>query len=231
MENTAHLHIKSWAEEDRPREKMLLRGRNALTDAELVAILIGSGSRKETAVQLAQRILQSTGNNLQELGNRTLPDLMKFKGIGEAKAISIVAALEIGRRRAAAAPTERTAIRSSRDSFQAFLPVLADLPHEEFWALFLKQNRALIAREKISLGGITGTVADPRIVFRRALEVGATAIILAHNHPSGSLRPSTADLDLTEKWASAGKMLDIEVVDHLIVSEKGYFSFADEGKI
>lgn len=231
MENAAHLHIKSWAEEDRPREKMLLQGRGALTDAELVAILIGSGSRKETAVQLAQRILQSTGNNLHELGKRPLPDLMKFKGIGEAKAISIAAALEIGRRRAAASPTERPAIRSSRDSFNELLPVLADLPHEEFWVLFLKQSRVLIAREKISLGGITGTVADPRIVFRRAIELGATAIVLGHNHPSGSLRPSGPDLELTEKWAEAGKMLDIQVVDHLIVSERGYFSFADEGKI
>ena len=231
MENTAHLHIKSWAEEDRPREKMLLRGRSALTDAELLAILIGSGSRRETAVQLSQRILQSVGNNLHELGKRTLPDLIKFKGIGEAKAISIAAALEIGRRRAAASPVERPVIRSSKDSYHELLPVLADLPHEEFWVLFLNHGKYLLAREKLSAGGIAGTVADPRMAFRRAIELGATALVLGHNHPSGNLRPSGADLDLTNKWAAAGKLLDILVVDHLIVSEKGYFSFADEGKI
>jgi DNA repair protein RadC len=232
MENTpVHLQIKSWAEADRPREKMLLQGRIALTDAELVAILLGSGSRNETAVQLAQRILASVSNNLHELGKRTLPELQKFKGIGEAKAITIAAALEIGRRRQATAPEDRPQIRCARDSFSQFLPVMADLPHEEFWILFLNQKNSVIHRERISAGGITGTVVDTRLVFRRAIEVGAVQMVLGHNHPSGNLEPSAADMTLTRNLVEAGKVLEIKVLDHIIVSEKGFYSFAEEGNI
>jgi DNA repair protein RadC len=229
--NTNHLQIKSWAEADRPREKMLLQGRSALTDAELVAILLGSGSRNETAVQLAQRILISVGNNLHELGKQTLPELQKFKGIGEAKAISIAAALEIGRRRQATTPAERVQIRCANDSFLQFFPVMADLPHEEFWVLFLNQKNNVIQRERLSSGGITGTVVDTRLIFRRALEIGAVNLVLGHNHPSGNTVPSVADLKLTRGLVEAGKVLEINVLDHIIVSEKGFYSFAEEGNI
>lgn len=223
------LSIKAWAEEDRPREKLARRGRQSLSDAELLAILLGSGSREETAVGLAKRILSSVEHNLHELGKCSLAELMRFKGVGEAKAIAIAAALELGRRRQLAPVRDRPLVRSSRDAFLAVAPLLVDLPHEEFWILLLNRANRIIGREQISLGGVTGTVVDAKMVFRRAIEGMACSIILCHNHPSGNLRPSQADIDLTGKLAQAGKSIDVVVLDHLIVAEKGYFSFADEG--
>ncbi len=222
--------IKTWAEEDRPREKLLLKGKHALSNAELLAILLGSGSRKESAVSLAQRILQSAEDNLNELGRHSLARLMEFKGIGEAKAITIAAAMELGRRRQMTAPKERPQVRSSRDGFEA-MAFLMDLPHEEFWILLLNRSNHIMRREQISLGGTAGTVVDAKILFRKAIQGEASSIILVHNHPSGNLQASQADLDITQKLKAAGKTLDIPVLDHLIISNKGYYSFADEGKL
>ncbi len=223
------LSIKSWAEEDRPREKLLQKGRQSLTNAELVAILIGSGSREESAVDLSKRILQSTKNNLNELGKTSLVELMKFKGIGEAKAITICAALELGRRRQNADILEKPQIKSSHDAHQVMAAILADLPHEEFWVAYLNRANKVIHREQISLGGVAGTVVDAKIIFKKALEQLASGIILFHNHPSGNLKPSQADINITKKLKKAGLTLDINVLDHLIISERGYYSFADEG--
>ena len=194
------LGIKSWAEDDRPREKLMLKGKSNLSDAELIAILIGSGSRSETAVGLSQRILKSVQNNLQELGRKNITDLMKFKGIGEAKAISIVAAMEIGRRRQLAKPIDRPQITGSSDAWNVIAPILMDLNHEEFWIILLNRSNKVIGKERISSGGIAGTVVDAKMVFRTALEKGpASGIILAHNHPSGNLKPSQADIGITKK--------------------------------
>lgn len=223
------LSIKAWAEEDRPREKMLLKGKHSLSEAELLAILIGSGSTEETAVGLSQRILHSVDNNLQELGKRSLAELRKFKGIGQAKAITIAAALELGRRRQLSQIKSRPQITSSRDAFKVIAPLLMDLPHEEFWILLLNRANRVLAREQISIGGVSGTVVDAKIIFRKAIEGGACSVILCHNHPSGNLQPSQADIDLTHKLVAAGKNLDIFVLDHLIVAETGYYSLADEG--
>lgn len=230
MENysTQNLTIKAWAEEDRPREKLLTKGKQSLSDAELLAILLGSGSRDETAVGLAQRILKSVEQDLNELGKRSIAELMKFKGMGEAKSITIVAAMELGRRRQLTDVKERPQIRSSRDGFQAIAPLLMDLPHEEFWILLLNRANKVMAREQISLGGVSGTVVDAKVVFRKAIEGMASSIILVHNHPSGNLQPSQQDIDLTKKLKKAGETLDITVFDHLIITESGYFSFADE---
>ncbi|MBX2929448.1 MAG: DNA repair protein RadC [Saprospiraceae bacterium] len=226
------LPIRAWAEEDRPREKMLLRGRQNLSDAELLAILLGSGSRDETAVGLAQRILHAAGNNLHELGKYSITDLIScFKGVGEAKAISIVAALELGRRRQLSDIRERPKVRSSRDAYDAIAPLIADLAHEEFWILLLSRSNQIIGRQQISTGGPVSTIVDAKMVFLRAVEGRAISLVLCHNHPSGTLSPSQADLDLTRKLVQAGKMLDIAVVDHLIISGKGYYSFADEGAL
>jgi len=224
-----NLSIKTWAEEDRPREKMSLKGKNSLSDAELLAILLGSGSREESAVSLAQRILNSVENDLNALGKRSLNDLMQFKGIGEAKAITIAAALELGRRRQLTSVKSRPQIRGSRDAHKLLAPLLIDLPHEEFWMLLLNRANRVIGREQISIGGTSGTVVDAKVIFRKALEGQASGLILAHNHPSGNLRPSQADIDITKKLRSGGKSLDISILDHLIISEMGYFSFADEG--
>ncbi len=232
MENyrpTPSLPITAWAEDDRPREKLLNKGRLALSDAELLAILLGSGSRNESAVELARRILLSVGNNFNELGKLSLSDLMKFKGVGEAKAITIAAALELGRRRQSTDPLELPVIKSSNDAYQLIAPVLMDLPHEEFWILALNKGNKLLGREQLSTGGTDATVVDARMIFRKALEAKATAIILCHNHPSGTLRPSAADVQLTQKMKVAGDALGIPVLDHLIVADKQYFSFADEG--
>ncbi len=228
MEQT--LSIKTWAEEDRPREKLVKKGKQALSNSELLAILLGSGSRSESAVSLAQRILQASDNNLNELGLQPLVKLMEFKGIGEAKAITIAAAMELGRRRQMTAPKERPQVRSSKDAFDA-VASLMDLPHEEFWILLLNQSNLILGKEQISLGGTAGTVVDAKILFRKAIQGEASSIILVHNHPSGNLQPSQADLDITQKLKSAGKTLDIPVLDHLIISSKGYYSFADEGKM
>jgi len=223
------LNIKSWAEEDRPREKLLKKGAQTLSDAELLAILLRSGSREETAVGLAQRVLHGADNNLNELGRQPLSALTKFKGLGETKALTIIAALELGRRRQLTDVKDRPQVKSSRDSYNAISPIIADLPHEEFWILMLNRANRIISRERVSVGGVTGTLVDARIVFKHALDILASSIVLCHNHPSGSLKPSQADIDLTKKMKAAGKTLDILVVDHLIVSDKGYYSFADEG--
>jgi DNA repair protein RadC len=225
------LNIKSWAEEDRPREKMLLKGRQSLTDAELIAILLGSGNKEETAVDLAKRILADVENNLYTLGSKSIRDFMNYKGIGEAKAITIVAALELGRRRASEELPEKVVIRDSSVSFRLLYPLMADLEREVFYVIYLNRGNRVIAKEIISEGGITGTVVDPRIIFKRGLELSATAIILAHNHPSGNLNPSEADKALTNRMIQAGKIIQIDVLDHLIVSGNKYFSFADEGLI
>lgn len=223
--------IKKWAEADRPREKLLMNGRRHLTDAELIAILIGSGNLNETAVDLSKRILASCGNDLDALGKISVKDLSKFKGIGEAKAIAIVAALEIGRRRKETIGTEAIKITTSAAAFAVLLPVFADLNHEEFWVLMMNQANYVIGKQPISKGGMTGTIADPKIIFKTALDHNAAYIILAHNHPSGNLKPSQQDMDITKKLVEAGKMLDLFVLDHLIITDKLFYSFGDEGLI
>lgn len=221
--------INQWAEDDRPREKLLLKGKNTLSDSELLAILIGSGSRNESAVQLCQRILKSVDANLNQLGKLTVSQLIQFKGIGEAKAVSIIAALELGRRRRLEDATVLTQITSSQIVFECMQPLIGELPHEEFWVLYLNNSNKVIHKAQISKGGITGTVVDSRIVFKIALEYYATSIILCHNHPSGKLLPSEADKQITKKIKIAGEAIDVKVLDHLIVTEKGYYSFQDEG--
>lgn len=223
--------ITRWAEEDRPREKMLLKGLSALSDAELLAILIGSGSKGESAVALSQRILASVENNLHDLGKRSINDLQRFKGVGEAKAITIAAALEVGRRRQLSDLRLRPRISSSRDAFNAIAALLTDLHHEEFWLLLLNRANEVFARERLSIGGTSGTVVDLKLVFNAALNAKAASFIAIHNHPSGSLQPSRADVDLTERLKQGGKILDLPMLDHLIVSERGYYSFADEGMV
>ncbi len=223
--------ITRWAEEDRPREKMLLKGLSALSDAELIAILIGSGSRGESAVALAQRILASVDNNLHDLGKRSVSDLQQFKGVGEAKAITISAALEIGRRRQLSDLRLRPRISSSRDAFNVIAALLTDLHHEEFWLLLLNRANEVFARERLSIGGTSGTVVDLKLVLKTALNARAAGFIAIHNHPSGNLEPSRADIELTERLKQGGKILDLPMLDHLIVSERGYYSFADEGMI
>ncbi len=231
MEYKVSKGILSWAEDDRPREKLLAKGRSVLTDAELIAILFGSGSRNETAVDLAKRVLASQGNNLDALGKMSVKDLMAFKGIGEAKAIGLIAALELGRRRKTTSPQERAKITSSQDAFDELYPVLADLPHEEFWVLLLNRANQVIGRSHLSKGGVSGTVVDAKIIFKMATEKLACAIILAHNHPSGNLQPSQADIGLTNKMRDAGNLLDIPVLDHLIIGHGAYYSFKDEGRL
>ncbi len=227
--NNNSFSIKNWSEDDRPREKLLLKGRSALSDAELIAILIGSGSRNESAVSLSQRILASAENNLNTLGKLTIKQLMEFKGIGEAKAITIVAAMELGRRRRAGEALEMNKITSSLSVFELMQPILGELPHEEFWILYLNNSNKIIQKTQLSKGGITGTLVDVRLVIKTALEVGAVALILTHNHPSGTLQPSEQDKALTQKLKAGAASLDIKVLDHIIVTEKSYFSFADEG--
>jgi DNA repair protein RadC len=221
--------IKNWAEDDKPREKLMLKGKSALSDAELVAILIGSGSRNESAVSLSKRILSSVDNNLNALGKLSLKQLMEFKGIGEAKAISIAAALELGRRRRAEETLELKKITSSKAVFEIMQPIIGELPHEEFWVLYLNNSNKVIYKSQLSKGGITGTVVDVRLLFKTALENNATSIILTHNHPSGKLLASDADKDITKKLKLAGEQLDIKVLDHIIITETGYYSFQDEG--
>ncbi|MCF4102250.1 DNA repair protein RadC [Gillisia sp. M10.2A] len=228
-EEHVSLTIKNWALEDRPREKLLEKGRMALTDAELIAILIGSGNTKESAVELSKRILTSTQNNLNSLGKLSVSQLTSFKGIGEAKAITIIAAMELGRRRRREEALELVKITSSNTVFELLQPTIGELLHEEFWILYLNNSNKIIEQFQISKGGITGTLVDVRITLRKALELGATALILAHNHPSGNLNPSEADKQLTQKLKIAAESLDIKILDHLIVTEKSYFSFADEG--
>ncbi len=221
--------INQWAEDDRPREKFLLKGKSSLSDSELLAILIGSGSRNESAVQLCQRILFSVDNNLNQLGKLSIQKLTEFKGIGEAKAITIAAALELGRRRRTEDAEELKKITPSKAVFEIMQPIIGELPHEEFWILYLNNSNKVIHKAQLSKGGITGTVVDSRIVFKTAFEQNATSIILTHNHPSGKLVASDADKEITQKLKMAGKQLDIIVIDHIIITENGYYSFQDEG--
>jgi len=223
------LTIKSWALDDRPREKLIAKGKKSLSDAELIAILIGSGNREESAVALAKRILQFTENNLNKLAKLSLEELTQFKGIGEAKAIAIITALEIGKRRHFETNNKTPKITSSKDVFNLIRPIIGDLQHEEFWVLYLNNSNKVLTKHQISKGGLTATLVDTRILFKRALELNTVGIILCHNHPSGKLTPSTSDIQLTKKIKEAGITLDIKVLDHLIITEKTYFSFADEG--
>jgi DNA repair protein RadC len=223
------LNIKAWAEEDRPREKLMGKGRQILSEAELIAILIGSGSRNETAVELSKRILSTVENNLNELGKLSVHELTKFKGIGEAKAISIVAALELGRRRKEVESVKREKIITSKDAYLALKGKIADLPHEEFWLIILNRANAIMKKELISRGGVAGTVVDTKIIFKSAVEHYASSIIICHNHPSGNLKPSDADIRITKNIKEAGKIMEIPLIDHLIITENGYYSFADEG--
>jgi DNA repair protein RadC len=221
--------IHQWAEDDRPREKFLLKGKAALSDSELLAVLIGSGSRNESAVQLCQRILASSENNLNTLGKMSVAQLTKFKGIGEAKAISIAAALELGRRRREEEAIELKKITSSKAVFEIMQPIIGELPHEEFWVLYLNNSNKVIYKAQLSKGGITGTVVDLRLLFKMALEQNATALLLTHNHPSGKLMASDADIQITKKIKQAGQTLEIQVLDHIIITENGYLSFQDTG--
>ena len=228
---TTNFSIKHWAEDDKPREKLMLKGKSVLSDAELIAILIGSGSRNESAVELSQRILSNANNNLNSLAKLTIKQLMEFKGIGEAKAITIIAALELGKRRREEEALELIKITSSKIIFQIMQPIIGDLLHEEFWVLFLNNSNKVIHKSQMSKGGITGTVVDVRMIFKMALEQNATNIILCHNHPSGNVVPSEADLNITKKLKLAGENLDVKVLDHVIVTDKSYYSFADDGKM
>lgn len=221
--------INQWAEDDRPREKFLLKGKSSLSDSELLAILIGSGSRNESAVQLCQRILASTNNNLNQLGKVSVNQLINFKGIGEAKAISIAAALELGRRRRAEESVELKKITSSKMVFEIMQPIIGELPHEEFWVLYLNNSNKVIHKSQLSKGGLTGTVVDVRLIFKTAFEHNAISIILTHNHPSGKLLASDADIQITKKIKEASRHLEINVLDHIIITENGYYSFNDEG--
>ncbi len=223
--------IKSWAEADRPREKLLLKGKHILSDSELLAIIIGSGNKNQTAVELSKAILSAYENDLGGLARMSVPELMKFRGIGEAKAIGIVAALELGRRRRENEGMNKEKIHSSNDAFEILQPLLSDLKHEEFWVLLLNRANKIIKKQQISMGGIAGTVVDPKIIFKFALDYMASSIILCHNHPSGNHQPSEADIRLTKKIRDAGNFLDITVLDHLIIADQIFYSFADEGKL
>lgn len=223
------LSIKAWAEEDRPREKFALKDKLSLSDAELIAILIGFGNTEESAVELSKCILSSIGNSLNELDKTELAELMKFKGIGETKAITIAAALELGRRRKMTEVIKNPKITSSSDVFEIMEPIVADLKHEEFWVLILNQANKVIHKTKISSGGVSSTVADSKLIFKPVLEKLGSSIILCHNDPSGNLKPSAADIQLTKKNVEVGKLLDIRVLDHVIVANNKYYSFADEG--
>ncbi|MNK01021.1 hypothetical protein D3C87_188140 [compost metagenome] len=228
-ENTGTFSIKYWAEDDQPREKLMLKGKSALSDAELIAILIGSGSRNESAVELSKRILASVDNNLNTLGKQSLQQLMSFKGIGEAKAITIAAAMELGRRRRDEEGVDLKKITSSRAVFEIMQPIIGELHHEEFWILYLNNSNKVTYKAQLSKGGITGTIVDVRLVFKMALEQNATGIILVHNHPSGTLQASEPDKQITRQLKAAGHSLSINVLDHVIVTEKDYYSFADSG--
>lgn len=231
MEKTGKLSIKNWAEADRPREKLLEKGRNALSDAELIAILLGSGNKELTAVELAQKILHHADNDLNKLGKLSIKELMQHKGVGEAKAISIAAALELGRRRKETESKQKTVIKSSKDAYEFIAPFLSDLHHEEFWTIYLSRNNSVIYYAKIGQGGLNATIADIRIILKTAIEHLASGIIICHNHPSGNNKPSDTDKLLTQKIKEAAKLMDINLLDHIIFAENSYFSFADEAKL
>lgn len=229
VEEARPLNIKSWSPEDRPREKLVLKGTPTLSDAELIAILIGSGTAHHSAVDVSKKIMHQVNNNLNDLAKLSVKELTRIKGIGEAKAITIVAALELGRRRKGQDINEKPRISSSKDSFDQLEGELMDLPHEEFWVLLLNRANKLIRKKRVSEGGVSGTVADPKIIFKMALEELACGIVVAHNHPSGNLTASQNDLNLTKKLKEAGKLLEIQLLDHIIVAGTKYLSFADEG--
>ena len=221
--------INLWAEEDRPREKLLLKGKSALSDAELLAIIIGSGMKNMNAVDLAKSILIRAGNNLNNLAKFSVNDLEKIRGIGKARAIAIVSALELGRRRDDQLPGDRPRVTCSEDAYKFIKPHLMDAGVEEFWLMILNRANYILRNEKISSGGLAGTVADPKVIFKKALDAKGCSIILVHNHPSGNLKPSEADISLTRKLKESGLLLEIPVIDHLIFTDHRYFSFADEG--
>jgi DNA repair protein RadC len=230
-DNIDKLSIKNWSEEDQPREKLRKLGRQVLSDAELLAILIGSGSRNESAIELCKRILHQSDNNINQLAKLSVNDLMKFKGVGEAKAISIIAAMELGRRRKSETVITKTSITSSKHLYEYIKPLLEDLPHEEFWIILLSRANKIIDKQLIGRGGISETTADIKLIFKKSIESLASGIILAHNHPSGNLKPSQSDINLTKKIVEASKLFDIKVLDHLIIGDGNYYSFADEGII
>ena len=223
------LSIKQWAEEDRPREKLLLKGKSTLSDAELLAILIGSGTKSLSAVDVGKLVLKAANNDLNVLAKFSVKELKAVKGIGEAKAITIMSALELGRRRKETAQKKKPQITCSDIVYQLMKPELMDLSYEEFWVILLNRANQVIKKVKISAGGVSGTVADPKIIFKQALDALASGIILVHNHPSGNLKPSQADIQLTKKLREAGKLLEVSVLDHIIFTDNAYFSFADEG--
>lgn len=228
-ETTGSFSIKYWAEDDKPREKLILKGKTALSDAELIAILIGSGSRNESAVELSKRILKSVDNNLNALGKLSIKQLMTFKGIGEAKAVTIAAAAELGRRRREEDAVDLKKVTSSKAVYEIMQPLIGELPHEEFWVLYLNNSNKVIYKSQLSKGGITGTIVDVRLAFKLALEHNATGMILVHNHPSGALQASEPDRQITKQMQLAGQSLSVNILDHVIVTEKAYLSFADEG--
>ncbi|HUW94003.1 MAG TPA: DNA repair protein RadC [Bacteroidales bacterium] len=225
------LKITEWAVEDRPRERLWQKGPSSLSDAELIAILIGSGTRNKSAVDLAHELLAMADNSLPGLGKLTVGGIKKLKGIGDAKAVIIAAALELGRRRKMAEAAENPQIRSSADVFNIFSPLMEDLPHEEFWILFLNRANKVTGKMKISQGGVSGTVTDVRIVMKRAIETLASGLVICHNHPSGNNNPSDADIRITQKIKEAGTLMDIQLLDHLIICGKEYYSFADNGAL
>lgn len=226
-----NLTIKQWALEDRPREKLLYKGIGSLSDAELIAILLGSGNNELSAVDLAREVLRLADNNLNKLGKIDLHSLKKLKGIGDAKAVNILAALELGRRRKAADITQEKKIRSSNDVFEIFHSLLSDLSHEEFWVIFLNRSNKILSRQRISQGGISGTITDVRLIMKTGIELLASSIIICHNHPSGNLEPSEADIRITGKIKDASSYFDISLLDHIIVTGSGYYSFADNGSL
>ncbi|CAM1334961.1 RadC family protein [Tenacibaculum aestuariivivum] len=223
------ISIKSWALDDRPREKLMLKGKSVLSDAELVAILIGSGNREESAVALSQKILNYVNNDLNTLAKLSIEELMRFKGIGEAKAITIITALEFGKRRQFEKNATITTVKSSLDAATILQFSLGDIEHEEFWVLYLNNSNKILAKHQLSKGGFTATLVDVRLLYQKALQLSAVGVIVSHNHPSGKLSPSESDIQLTKKIKEAGRTLDIKLLDHLIITQKAYFSFADEG--
>lgn len=231
MKPNSNKTIKQWATEDRPREKMLEKGREALSDAELIAILIGSGNSSESAVDLSRRVLKDVNDNLIQLSQMSINELMRYHGIGEAKAVSIAAALELGRRRRFAEVAQQPVIHNSKEAFEYFYMRMSDLEHEQLWVMLLNPANKVIKLVKISDGGVNGTSADPKRIFKIALEYNATALMLCHNHPSGSIEPSNTDKALTRNIMNAGKFLEIKILDHIVIGIDNYFSFADSGMI
>lgn len=224
-----HTSIKAWAEDDRPREKFIIKGRHALSDAELLAIQLGSGSRNESALSLAKRILASVDGSINKLAKLTVEQLIEFKGVGEAKAINILSALEIGRRRKSDNKEDLLVIRQSRTIYEAFHNLLSDVDHEEFWCMFLNKGNGVVKKEIISKGGIDSTIVDVRVIMKRALLLSATSIVLVHNHPSGNTKPSQSDINITKSIKDGAMLLNISLLDHIIVGDTNYYSFADEG--